>query len=211
MKLLVAVELFSSDNLSTPSRYHLTKEPWAFWNGSKVFSERVVVSLAPQQRVTTKSLWEWKKVDHLGVLCDPAQFDLIVNSCGWWSPGWCWEVIRPLDVSLFIVWIVTAWWSLWSSYCDITLTLCPLTVNLSKLSSGYTRPFLNDKLSISNHVLTMCLSPLHQSVIFRVIFSTVFSDAPFARERLKLSFRSSFDSQKIILRVIFGWVFWRGF
>lgn len=57
---------------------------------------------------------------------------------------------------------------------------------ICKLSSDYTWPILNDKLSISNHVLTMCLSPLHRIVIlscslekiFRVIFSAAFSDAP---------------------------------
>lgn len=57
----------------------------------------------------------------------------------------------------------------------------------------------------------MRLSPIHQFVILRVLFSSAFSDAPFACERLKLIFRSSFDSQKITPRVIFGWVFWRGF
>ena len=127
-------------------------------------------------------------------------------------------VERLSDPTLFCLWIqwiivcmVTAWWSLSSSYRYITLRLCPLTVNLSKLSSGYARQFLNDKLSIRHNVLTMCLSPLYQIVIFRVLFSTVFSGAPFTRESWRLNFRSSFDSQKIILRVIFGWVFWRGF
>ena len=78
---------------------------------------------------------------------------------------------------------------------------------ISKLPSRYTWPIFNHKLSISDNVLTMRLSPIHQFVIFRVIFSSVFSDVPLISERLKLIFRSSFDSQKIILRVIFGWVF----
>lgn len=87
--------------------------------------------------------------------------------------------------------IVTAWWSLLSSYCYITLRLCPLTVNPSKLSPCYTWQFLNDKLSIRHNVLTMCFSPLHQFVIL-----SAFSDAPCACERLKLSFRPSFGFVK---------------
>ena len=129
----------------------------------------------------------------------------IINDCFW--------------IQWIIVCMVTALLSLSSLYCYVTLRLCPLTVNLSKLSSCHIRPILNDKLSISDNVLTMRLSTLHQIVILsfslekiaRVIFSSVFSDAPFAYERLKLIFRSSFDSQKITPRVIFGWVFWRGF
>lgn len=75
---------------------------------------------------------------------------------------------------------------------------------ISKLLSCYTWPISDNKISISDNVLTMCLSPIHQFVIlscsleksFRVIFSSSFSGAPLISERLKLSFRPSFGFVK---------------
>ena len=61
---------------------------------------------------------------------------------------------------------------------------------ICKLSSGYTRPILNDKLSIRHNVLTMCLSSIHQFVILRVIFSSAFSDASIRLWKIKTKLSS---------------------